>query len=564
MRELTDIFEMVLRLSYSASWLIVAVLAARLLLKKAPKNVYCVLWLLVGVRLAVPFFVETAFGLLPSQNSANKMTGVYESSDAMQGISNISNVDIASGDGYVVVGVQETPSSYDFAVIDTDIFIFAISWAVGVAVMLIYMLISWFRLSRRVRFAVPDEYDGIKFYRCGGIGSPFLFGLVRPRIYISENMGGEELGFVLTHELTLCNSRDYIAKPIAFILLSVHWFIPLVRAAYVMLCGDIELACDERVVRELGEERKKDYSQALLSCAAKRRTIAACPVAFGEIGVKKRIKNILSYKKPALWVSAAAALVCAVIALCFMTNRQESVSETAAYDDAADYAIQWADAFCARNGDAIAAMSDEKTIQGMMEAQLLGTAVTDGDEAHFTLGWSSPWPWSGDDYKIVSVTQSDIVILYYAWTSDPHVTVWKEELTYELSDGEFLVTSQQLQYLDAICTADEFYAAYPEGEISGTMMDYYAYNGSGEALNQNAKNQNMSASAYEGLDAPDTAAVKLLNILDNPNKVSIDVKYNDSMTEALVQFTFLEDNSTAQVMMIKPYGDDSIWLAQTY
>lgn len=381
-------------------------------------------------------------------------------------------------------------------------------------------------------------------------------------------MVGEELGFVLTHELAHRKRRDYIAKPIAFILLSVHWFNPFVWAAYVMLCGDIELACDERVVRELGEERKKDYSQALLSCAAKRGTAAACPVAFGEIGVKKRIKNILSYKKPALWVSAAAALVCAVIALCFMTNRQESVSETAAYDDAADFAIQWADAFCARNGDAIAAMSDEKTIQGMMDAQLLGTAVEDGDEAHFTLGWSSPWPWSGTaepyNYRIMSVTQSDIVILYYAWASDPHVTVWREELTYELLDGEFLVTSQQLQYLDAISTADEFYAAYPEGEISATMMDYYEYNGSGEALNQNVKNPNMSASAYEGLDAPDTAAIKLLNILDNPNKVSIDVSYNDSMTEALVQFTFLEDNSTAQVMMIKPYGDDSIWLAQTY
>ena len=167
--------------------------------------------------------------------------------------------------------------------------------------------------------------------------------------------------------------------------------------------------------------------------------------------------------------------------------------------------------------------------------------------------------------KTCNASEDKAVILYYAWVSDPHVTVWREELSYTVQDGKFQVTSQQLQFLDGICIADEFYAAYPDGVINGTMLDYYAYNEAGETLNSNAKNPDMALSGYAGLDQPDTAAINLLNILKNENKVTVNVEYTNAQeTQAVVTFAFLEDASTAKVRMIKPYGEDSIWLPQTY
>lgn len=214
-------------------------------------------------------------------------------------------------------------------------------------------------------------------------------------------------------------------------------------------------------------------------------------------------------------------------------------------------------------------MIDETALDDMSNALDLDWGVNDNNEPYASFGWSSPWPWGGDEeapnYRIVSVSDKGAVILYYAWVSDPHVTVWREWLSYKIKDGEFKVTSQQIRFLEGICVAEEFYHAYPDGVIDGTMMDYYAYNEAGEALNQNSKDPNMASSAYTGLDAPDTAAIRLLNLLKNDNKIKTNVEYtNDEQTEAVVTFTFTENMSTAKVRMIKPYGKDSIWLPQTY
>lgn len=594
----------------AAAYLIVAVIVARLLLRKAPKSVYCILWMLVGIRLIMPFSVVSVFSLIPSSvgvhsnrteighdvaNNNGHQTG-FDNAYA----SNLSYID----EGMIWASGNDNASEESVNRPYVYFSIASVIWLVGIGLMLLYLLISWFRVAGRVRFAIPIQREGIKYYQCEKIASPFLFGFFKTRIYVPSDLSAEDLSYVLEHEIVHRQRRDYLIKPVGYVLLAVYWFHPLVWVAYILLCRDIELACDERVIRELGGEHKKEYALALLSCSVNHRTIAACPVAFGEIGVKGRVKNVLRYKRPTFWGIAAAVAVCLVIVICFMTEKveadaaqsgnssqlmenevkggqivnvnlpAENIIDAQNYQDAEvtrneaiDYVIQWAEAFCSRNGEMIVDMTDETVANDMSDALSLDWGVDDNNESYVTFGWSSPWPWGGEpkNYRIVSASDNEAVILYYAWVSDPHVTVWREELSYMIKNGEFKVTSHNIEFLQGICVAEEFYKAYPDGVIDDTMMDYYAYNQAGEALNNNAKNPDMASGAYAGLDAPDTAAIILLNILQNENKVIADVEYiNEEKTQAIVTFTFLENSSTAKVRMIKPYGADSIWLPQTY
>ena len=628
----------VINQSIAAGYLIVAVIVARVLLKRAPKSVCCILWLLVGIRLIMPFSVESVFSLIPSgvelQNDIRQITGT-NAADAPKEI--VAGTDTSAKADYIdeetiwTMGINNNNAES----INRPFVYFSIAsavWCAGMGIMLLYLMISWLRVGRRVRMAIPKEREGVKYYQCETIDTPFLFGLITPRIYVPSGLCGADLEYVLKHENAHAKRRDYLIKPAGYVLLTIYWFHPLVWAAYLLLCRDIELACDERVVRTLGGEEKKAYSLALLTCAVNHGGIAACPVAFGETGVKERVKNVFRYKKPSFWVLAAAVTVVVVVAVCFMTekstaaaindngtkqlvmvnNAQTQAAQNAVQDlggiintDIADvdnkqsendleetfllsenmivdtdahheitthnyyvnpesYVRQWAEAFCNRDGRVIIALAEEGMQEELSDTLGLSQGVDDNNEPYVTFGWSSPWP-QGSSYKIVSASDSKAVILYYAWVSDPHVTVWREELSYTMRDGEFRVTSQDMQFLEGICVAEEFYAAYPDGVINGTMMDYYAYNQAGEALNENAKNPNMASGAYDGLDQPDTAAIKLLNLLKNQNKVTAVVEFtNEENTEAVVTFTFLENASTAKVRMIKPYGEDSIWLPQTY
>lgn len=636
------LFLTVVNQGITAGYLIAAVIVARLLLKKAPKSVYCLLWLLVGIRLVLPFSVVSVFSLIPSgfgvsgniaEIAGQGMTERNGSPNALDTASvfdmgNI-NEEMIWASGMDNASEESVNKPYVYFSIASVI------WLAGIGVMLLYFVISWLRLANRVRFAIPAKQEGIKYYQCEKIDSPFLFGFFKTRIYVPSGLNAEDLGYVLKHEAVHRQRRDYLIKPIGYVLLAVYWFNPFVCAAYILLCRDIELACDERVIKEIGEEHKKEYARALLSCSVNNhRTIAACPVAFGETGVKGRVKNVLRYKKPTFWVIAATVAVVAAVAVCFMTERVETdaaensssskqfvmvneagsmnaktqtaqnavqnlggienipitdtneavltaenvigdtgthseVTEHYYYNDesdCADYLEQWAEAFCSRDGKTIAALSDVSIRSELSDSLALSWGMDDNHVRYTTFGWSSPWPWGGDgkNYRILSASDGEAVILYYAWVSDPHVWTWREELSYTIQDGKFKVTAENTEFFTAICVAEEFYKAYPDGVINGTMMDYYAYNQAGEALNRNAKNPDMAAGAYMGLDAPDAAAIMLLNILQNENKVTADVEYlNVEKTEAVVTITFLENASTAKVRMIKPYGADSIWLPQT-
>lgn len=295
----------------AAGWLVLAVIILRLALKKAPKSARCLLWGLVGLRLICPFSVQSALSLIPS---AETVPQTVLGRDAFYVHSGVASFNIA---------VNEQLSDYYEAVSPpaghtrSVLLLCAAVWIAGMVLMLLWALASWLRLRRRLAEAVP-EGDGV--WLCGQIDTPFLLGLLRPRIYLPEGLDGESRACVLAHERAHIRRRDHWVKPAAYLLLAVYWFQPMVWIAYVLLCRDIELACDERVARDLDPAGRRRYSQTLLQCSVSRSTIAACPLAFGEVGVKERVKNVLHYKKPAFWVTAAALLACAAAAVCFLTD----------------------------------------------------------------------------------------------------------------------------------------------------------------------------------------------------------------------------------------------------
>lgn len=650
-----------------AAYLICAVILVRILLKRVPKRILCILWMVVGLRLICPFDLESTFSLLPKEQSVfwtqeaddftqaaaddrNKSNAYLENKNSMKNTVNIKKTkdDLISGE--YVGNVKGT--------LDKVINVMTGIWIVGVIGMSAYFILCWYRVKKRVSTAIPAEFEEIAFYRCDCISSPFLFGIVSPKIYVPFSVTEQELSYVLRHEEAHKAWGDHWIKPVWYMLFACYWFHPLVWASYILFCRDMELACDEKVVKDLGIGCKKAYSQSLLACAAEKKNenIAAYPVAFGEIGVKNRVKNILNYKKPAVFTILAAAAICVIVTVCFATkpkdmsaqemeppdqntikntisqmssqndtdanpskagseeqagseenaglkaeSKTESKTESGGkkesragsekqtgskagpeehteskaeseeeagskeqtgseqnrlpyddkeYADIVQHVAAWAEAFCSRDA--------EKA--GSMLSAACRKEFLDGP----SFGWSSPWPWEsgimGDEpnYRILSADDSTASILYYAWTSDPHVTVWHQVITYEYAGGEdeCLIDSIDLAYLDEISSADEFYLAYPGGMIKGTRMDYRS-NGAYEALEHNALLS--STNIYKTMSKPDTAAAWLLNL---SKEVNMDI-ISEQDGEAIVKVTFLKDRSTVNVKMVQPAGENGIWIPQT-
>ena len=306
-----SLFIKLLNNSISAGWLVLAVLLARQLLKKGPKNLRCALWALVGLRLVLPVRLQSVFSLVPS--------AVTVSENIMLDPTPAINSGISALDKSVnpVVAASFTPEPWASAN-PLQILIFAASvvWLAGLAALLLYSAVSWLRLRHRVAESVPLR-DYIRL--CHQVDSPFVLGMIKPRIYLPFGMDEGSMELVIAHEQAHIHRRDNLTKPLAFLLLAVYWFNPLMWIFYILLCRDMELACDERVLRERSGIRKA-YASALLLCSVPHRTAAVCPVAFGELGVKQRIKSILNDKKPALWLTAAAVVLIVVLALCFLTD----------------------------------------------------------------------------------------------------------------------------------------------------------------------------------------------------------------------------------------------------
>ena len=313
---MNELFLKIINMSISASWLILAVLILRLVLKKAPKWVNVLLWGIVAVRLICPLSFESALSLIPSSETIPldiEMAAKPTIDSGVPAINSVVNPVLSSFAPPQHVLTSANPLQIWIPILN-------IIWLIGVGALLLYTAVSYWRLCRKVDTAV--RYKG-NIFQSENVSSPFVLGIIKPRIYLPFNMNGQDLEHVVAHEQAHIRRKDHWWKPLGFLLLTIHWFTPLMWLAYVLLCRDIELACDEKVIKELGNEQRADYMQALVACSVNRRMIAACPLAFGEVGVKERVKSVMNYKKPAFWVIIIAVIICVGVAACFLTNPKQ-------------------------------------------------------------------------------------------------------------------------------------------------------------------------------------------------------------------------------------------------
>ena len=316
------VFLKLLNLSISASWLVLAVLVLRLISKRSPKWVNVLLWGIVALRLVLPFSIESALSLIPSAETVSPAAVQFAPAPTItSGVSIIDNaVNPSLSEHFAAAPTASVNPLYVWTEIAGWV------WLIGLGAMLLYALVSYLRLRRRVSVSLPIQ-DHI--YLCDAISSPFILGVVKPRIYLPSGLDEVQRQNVLAHEQAHLARRDHWWKPLGFALLAVYWFNPVLWLAYALLCRDIELACDERVIRTMDESAVKTYSTVLLACSMPRKAAITCPLAFGEVGVKERVKNALHYKKPAFWVFAASVAVCVVVAVCFLTDPEHETMKWA-------------------------------------------------------------------------------------------------------------------------------------------------------------------------------------------------------------------------------------------
>ena len=316
------VFLKLLNLSISASWLVLAVLVLRLVSKRSPKWMNVLLWGIVALRLMLPFSIESALSLIPSAETVSPAVVQFDPAPTItSGVSVIDNaVNPSLSEHFAAAPTASVNPLYVWTEIAGWV------WLIGLGAMLLYALVSYLRLRRRVSVSLPVQ-DHI--YLCDAISSPFILGVVKPHIYLPSGLDEVQRQNVLSHEQAHLARRDHWWKPLGFALLAVYWFNPVLWLAYALLCRDIELACDERVIRTMDESAVKTYSTVLLACSMPRKAVITCPLAFGEVGVKERVKNALRYKKPAFWVVAASVAVCVVVAVCFLTNPEHETMKWA-------------------------------------------------------------------------------------------------------------------------------------------------------------------------------------------------------------------------------------------
>jgi len=320
-------------MSITAGWIVLAVMIFRFLFKKTPKWINVCMWGIVGLRLVLPFSLESIFSLIPSAETVPEDI-MYSPAPTVH-----TGIPVINSAVNPVISESLAPNVGDSAnPMQIVVFMAAVIWIVGVCTMALYAAISYLHIKIKVREAVKQK-DNIML--CDSVDTPFILGIIKPKIYLPSSISEVDAKYVIAHERAHLKRGDHMIKPMGFLLLSIYWFNPLLWAAYVFLCRDIELACDEKVLKEMGEEIKKPYSEALVNCSVKRKAITACPLAFGETGVGTRIKSILKYKKPALIIVIVSLVLCAVFAICFLTDpkdkpENDNISEIGGADGPSD------------------------------------------------------------------------------------------------------------------------------------------------------------------------------------------------------------------------------------
>ena len=442
---MNELFLKIINMSISASWLILAVLILRLVLKKAPKWVNVLLWGIVAVRLICPLSFESALSLIPSSETIPldiEMAAKPTIDSGVPAINSVVNPVLSSFAPPQHVLTSANPLQIWIPILN-------IIWLIGVGALLLYTAVSYWRLCRKVDTAV--RYKG-NIFQSENVSSPFVLGIIKPRIYLPFNMNGQDLEHVVAHEQAHIRRKDHWWKPLGFLLLTIHWFNPLMWLAYVLLCRDIEFACDEKVIKELGNEQRADYTQALVVCSVNRRMIAACPLAFGEVGVKDRVKSVMNYKKPAFWIIILAVIACVIVAVCFLTNPMGFQF------DEATHTIVSANHFDMRNADDAVAIEMNPAQISELSSRLARVKNTKKSDEYggFTPG-----------YQISALLKDGTYIRIngYSFSNNGMVDIeWNGE-RYVVSDGEFQ------DYLSRICVGGDVAVAEPVPSVT-KWFDY--------------------------------------------------------------------------------------------
>ena len=443
---MSELFLKIVNMSISASWIVVAVLALRFCLKKAPKWVNALLWGIVAVRMVFPFSIESVLSLMPSAETISPTIMMEQTPSVQTGVPVLNHVinPVISGSLTPAPGASANPLQIWIPVL-------AWIWLFGIAALFLYSAVSYWCLRRKVCEAVILR-DNI--YQSENVCSPFVLGIIRPKIYLPYHMDSREMGHVIAHEQTHICRRDHWWKPLGFLLLTIHWFNPLMWLSYVLLCRDIELACDEKVIREMSNEQRADYTQALVACSVDRRLIAACPLAFGEIGVKERVKSVMNYKKPAFWIVLASVIVCAVIAVCFLTN------PIGFQFDVSANTIVSANHFDMRNADDPVSIEMTPAQISELNSRLAGVKNCKRSDKYAGL---TP------GYQISAQMQdgSYIRISGYSLSGNTMVDIEQNGKRYAVSDREFQ------EYLSRICAGGDVSAAFDLQPLRAKYPEYF-------------------------------------------------------------------------------------------
>ena len=443
---MSELFLKIVNMSISASWVVIAVLTLRFCLKKAPKWVNVLLWGIVAVRMVFPFSIESVLSLIPSAETISPSIMMEQSPSVQTGAPALNHVinPVISGSFTPAPGASANPLQIWIPVL-------AGIWLFGIAALFLYSAVSYWRLRRKVCEAVILRGN---IYQSEKVCSPFVLGIIRPKIYLPYHMDSREVGHVIAHEQTHIRRKDHWWKPLGFLLLTIHWFNPLMWLSYVLLCRDIELACDEKVIGKMGNAQRADYTQALVACSVDRRLIAACPLAFGEIGVKERVKSVMNYKKPAFWIVLASVIVCAVIAVCFLTN------PIGFQFDVSANTIVSANHFDMRNADDPVAIEMTPAQIGELNSRLAGVKNCKRSDKYAGL---TP------GYQISAQMQdgSYIRISGYSLSDNTMVDIEQSGKRYAVSDREFQ------EYLSRICAGGDVSAAFDLQPLRVQYPEYF-------------------------------------------------------------------------------------------
>lgn len=599
LNDLSQIFLTFLYKNMTVSVVIIAVLLARFLLRKMPKKYSYILWSIVGIRMIFDLPFATNISVFNLFRGFAKHTSTVEAMLAgshrtnLQRSTNLLNKTDTTGAAaaHASRSTAVEAMTHTLTTSQTVLGILGLLWLIVVALFVAYGIYSYVKCRLLVRTAViarditPDSHkkkNNVSVWECDRIPSPFVLGIIRSRIYIPFRMPKQEQAYILAHEECHIRRLDPLWKLIAFLLLAVYWWNPLVWIAFFYMVRDMEMSCDEAVIEQFGNEIKQGYSNSLLSFAMERHPYSFAPVAFGEGDAGRRIKNVLNFKKPHTWVAILVFVLLVVVGVSCLTNGKDKISSETVSDtensqmqqtavetteapmssdnsstvqESLQSVDKWTQAFAARDVRTIQDMATDDAKNELKEENLLD------DNGNF--GWSSPWPWFDEEsgmpaYQITQSDDTSATILYYAQVSDPHVTVWKETLQYTRKDDKIEIAHEELQMLNFIASGSEFENAYPKG-IQNTPMDYQA-NGLGETLNEHAISANgMNPDGEYNLTDPMEAAQYLLNLLRNDDKVEITADKKDK-TQVELKVHFTEDDITHHITMIRPWGEDGIWV----